>query len=66
MTKGKGGTVVETKGTAHIHAMAQRKMVKVFLQHLWVQWRTMEGLSISMPYVIDRLKHSDYIQPRVK
>jgi len=64
MTKGKGGTVVETKGTAHIHAMAQRKMVKVFLQHLWVQWRTMEGLSISMPYVIDRLKHSDYIQPR--
>jgi hypothetical protein len=53
-----------SKGTAHIHAMAQRKMVKIFLQHLWVQWRTLENLPISKPYVIDRIGHSDYIKPQ--
>lgn len=62
-TKGKNGTAVETTGTMHINRMAMRKMVKIFLQHLWVQWRTMENLPVSNPYVIDRLGHSDYIQP---
>ena len=54
----------ESKGTAHIHNMAQRKTVKIFLQHLWVEWRTLEGLPVSMPYVMDRMGHSDYIQPK--
>jgi len=63
MTKGKGGTVVETSGTMHINRMAMRKMVKIFLQHLWVQWRTLENLPVSDPYVIARMGHSDYIKP---
>lgn len=30
---------------------ARRIMVKVFLQHLWVVWRTTEGLPVNEPYV---------------
>jgi hypothetical protein len=59
--KGKDGGTVETKGTAHIHRMAMRKMEKVFLSHLWLEWRKLEGLSVSMPYVIDIMKHCSYI-----
>lgn len=62
--KGKKTKNGESKGTGHIHNMAQRKVVKIFLQHLWVQWRTLEKLPISMPYVIDCMGHSDYIQPK--
>ena len=47
----------------HIHAMAMRKTIKVFLQHLWVTWRELEGLPVSKPYSIDRLGHGDYIPP---
>jgi len=35
----------------HIDNMARRKTVKIFLQHLWVIWRKLEGLPISEPYV---------------
>ncbi len=61
--KGKKGAVVETTGRLHVDKMAMRKTVKVFLQHLWVQWRTLENLPVSNPYVIDRLGHTDYIKP---
>lgn len=64
--KGKKTKLGESKGTAHIHAMAQRKMIKIFLQHLWINWRELEGLSTNMPYVIDIGGHSDYIQPSDK
>lgn len=47
----------------HIHNMAMRKTVKIFLQHLWIIWRETEGLPITMPYAIDILKHADYIEP---
>lgn len=46
----------------HIHRMAVRKMVKIFLNHLWVEWRTAEGLSVTMPYAIEFLPtHTHYI-----
>lgn len=61
--KAKHGEVTETKGTLHIHRMAQRKMVKIFLQHLWVTWRELEGLPVTMPYAISVLGHGDYIKP---
>lgn len=61
--KGKKTKTGESKGTAHIHIMARRKMVKIFLQHLWLIWRELESLSTSSPYVIDQLKHSDIITP---
>lgn len=47
----------------HIHNMAKRKTVKIFLQHLWVVWRESEGLPVTMPYAIDILHHADYIEP---
>lgn len=61
--KGKNGEAATTSGTAHIDNMAKRKMVKIFLQHLWIEWRTLEKLPVSMPYVIDHLKHTKYIKP---
>jgi hypothetical protein len=61
--KGKVTKKGVSKGTGHIHNMAQRKMVKIFLSHLWTKWREIEGLPVTMPYVIARLGHSDYIAP---
>lgn len=48
---------------AHIHNMAKRKMVKIFLQHLWVTWRESEGLPISDPYVQAILSHTNILTP---
>jgi len=50
----------------HIHLMALRKMVKIFLQHFWVEWRKAEGLPVTEPYVMDKLGHTSYIKPEVK
>lgn len=44
--------------------MARRKMVKIFLSHLWVQWRKIDGLPVTKPYVFDIKGHSDYIPPK--
>jgi hypothetical protein len=51
-----GKAVMGAKG--HANAAATRKMVKVFLSHLWNQWRELEGLSTRPPYVIDKLGHT--------
>lgn len=51
----------ENDGHRHLHAM--RKMVKVFLSHLWVKWREIEGLPTREPYVIEYTKHTDYYMP---
>jgi hypothetical protein len=45
----------------HADNRARRKTVKIFLQHVWVKWRELEGLPVTKPYVIDILKHSQYI-----
>ncbi len=37
-----------TKG--HIHNMAIRYTVKIFLQNLYIAWRTLEGLPVTVPY----------------
>lgn len=49
------------KGHAHYRAM--RKMIKLFLAHLWEVWRRMEGLPTRRPYALDKLGHSTYIPP---
>lgn len=61
--KAKDGTDTVTKGTTHINQMARRKMVKVFLQHLWAVDRDIQGMPATKPYVIDNMGHSDYIEP---
>lgn len=47
----------------HLDMMARRKMIKIFLQHLWVVWREMEGLPVTQPWVIAHGGHADYIPP---
>jgi hypothetical protein len=55
--------VLEKIRTGKATKMARRKMVKIFLSHLWVTWRKMEGLPVTKPYVFSVLGHSDYIEP---
>ena len=55
----KGGKVIElpwkeTKKN-HRHYAAKRKMIKEFLKDLYVEWRTLEGLSIRKPYAEEYL-----------
>ena len=48
----------------HRHAAAQRKMVKLFLSHLWTEWRTRRGLPVSQPYAYAMLDHdADNLKP---
>lgn len=47
----------------HLHNRAQRKMIKVFLSHLWLIWREQEGLPVSLPYVAAVLGHEHIILP---
>ena len=47
----------------HLHAMAMRKMEKIFLQHVWVIWRESEGLPVTLPYAQAILGHEHYIKP---
>ncbi len=47
----------------HIHNMALRKMIKLFLSHLWLVWREEAGLPLTKPYAIDRMKHNSFIPP---
>lgn len=60
------GQEIEVKGTAHINAMARRKTVKIFLSHLWEEWRTQEGLPTPNPWVfehghVDKLNREDFL-----
>lgn len=48
---------------AHQHQASLRKMIKVFLSHLWVVWRTMEGLETGQPYIIGKGSHTHYLHP---
>lgn len=47
----------------HIHNMALRKMIKLFLANLWLVWREAEGLPTRNPYSQDYLGHSHIIDP---
>lgn len=41
----------------HIRRAANRKMVKLFMSHLWLRWRQLEGLTTNAPYVHAKLGH---------
>lgn len=36
----------------HVHNRTKRKVVKLFLSHLWEVWRTLDGLPVRPPYVM--------------
>ena len=50
------------KGRKH-HA-AMRKMVKLWLSHLWLVWRQIEGLTVSEPYAHAKLGHNHNYTPQ--
>lgn len=61
-----GGKRTETEGyisEGHVHNMALRKMIKLFLACLWLKWRESAGLPITEPYAIGVLKHDSMIDP---
>lgn len=45
----------------HCHMAALRKMVKVFLVHLWIKWRELEGLPVRPIYVLEKMGHTTFI-----
>lgn len=47
----------------HIHNMAMRKMIKMFLAMLWISWREAENLPVSAPYPIEKLGHTHVRTP---
>ena len=47
----------------HLDMMAMRKMIKLFLAHLWLIWREAEGLPTSKPYAAEKLGHQHVITP---
>ena len=43
------------KTAAHKHMAAKRYAIKMFLQDMWVVWRTIEGCEVSKPYAEAKL-----------
>lgn len=48
---------------SHIHLAAMRKMEKLFLSHVWMVWRELEGLPVRDPYPVEYLGHSTILYP---
>lgn len=49
---------------AHQHNAAMRRMIKLWLSHLWLEWRKVEGLDTRQPFVQERLGHGHIIAPQ--
>lgn len=47
----------------HRHLAAIRKMVKIFLSHLWERWRILEGLPTRTPFALEKLGHTTKYTP---
>jgi len=61
--KTKAGDPLYRYSKGHIHRMAKRYMGKVFMLHLWLIWRSIEGLPISGPWIIEHGGHIHFTQP---
>ena len=46
----------------HLTNRAMRKVIKIFIAHLWIKWREIDGLDVTEPYVKTILGH-DAIKP---
>ncbi len=59
---GTGGPAPWGQSDGHRHRAALRYMVKAFLNELYVQWRTVEGLTVHAPYAEAYLgiKHGEH------
>ena len=66
LPKDKKGVRYEPEGViskGHLDNMAKRKMIKLFLSHLWKVWRKAIGLPITKPYVLEHGAHNHYYDP---
>jgi len=45
------------------HRAAMRKMTKIWLAHLWVVWRKLEGLPVTEPWIAGKDGHQHILQP---
>ncbi len=71
--KGTGGPAPWGESDGHRHRAALRYMMKKFLQAMWIEWRTQEGLPVPEPYAVAVLgrAHGDHggmgaqLQPQV-
>lgn len=61
--KGRKSETDEFFALGHLDMMAMRKMIKLFLSHLWMKWREAEGLYVTKPYVHAIKGHADYRPP---
>lgn len=59
---GTGGPAPWGQSDEHRHKAAIRYMVKMFLQEMWIAWRTIEGLPVTEPYAVAVLgrRHGDH------
>ncbi len=51
------------KWEGHVHMMCMRRMIKLFVDHLWQVWREAEKLPVRQPYAVEYLGHSTIITP---
>ncbi len=66
LPKDKKGDKYEPEGViskGHLDNMAKRKMIKLFLAHLWEVWKTALGLPITKPYILKYGEHHHYYSP---
>ena len=61
--KGKRYETDKLISEGHVHSMALRKMIQMFLAMLWLEWRLGEGLPIREPYPIEKLGHTHIYKP---
>lgn len=62
----KAGKKYEPEGIislGHIDNRAKRKMIKLFLSHLWAVWREAVKLPVTKPYAMEKLGHNHYYDP---
>lgn len=55
----------EDLSPVHMHRMATRYAVKMFLRDMWVVWRELEGLPVSDPYEVAVLGHKPHLDPNI-
>lgn len=57
---GTGGPAPWGRSPMHRHNAALRYLAKMFLQQFWIQWRTLEGLEVRVPYAEEYLNRAHH------
>jgi hypothetical protein len=47
----------------HLYRMSKRPVAQIFLTHVWLIWRRVEGLSITKPWILAQDGHNRYVPP---